>query len=1307
MSWFEQLRLEALSSAASAAENAGASSAGEDAKTKQWLRFNVLSSSSPVRDVHVFATANQAFMLNEKKRLQPLLESRDGGDDDEVTSVACLPVLETTGSSSAQLLWHCAVVGFRSGHVEVVSDAGQTLLRRRFADTPVVRIRANTIHLRRNQYSSCLDPVFLPLLSDILVVYANMVALVLNEQLYLTMLDNRARLAEERAQRSQQEGGVGEAMREALANIKCKRMPIREQAVSDACIYTIKNTTFHMVSELSLNRAASPTSLSSLAEQTVVASVGSSPFVQFNTPYNYMHTQNINELAENVVSTVKSGLFRAATGYLWGGGGGSQESQSPYVTEEQRRRRDPEQKLTMTQAFKDPQRLGLTVEKSPNNLYFAVLDNQNRVLLFDAMLGTTVHVWKGYHHAQIGWINSTTVPVSDPDMSHSDLPRDMRVSCLLVVYLPKRGSIEVWSPEQKSRVAEFAVSKNGRLLLPYNCILDSLSGNLALKTRDVCFLDGDTGDIKRLVVPIRSVINLSSSAHDVLQEQKLAAVLQCVSDNFMEMISQLLKSSRTSSGKIKMLLDIIACPRVSADQVETLLDELDALDEEASEDRKRPQSLNNCISLLRNLLRLFEFLMGVSDESVPSFDGESIEDLKKALDCDDRAASKLTTLLGMFDEIEDKEMEVETAKRKMTFTELAACFAITPEMFERKAQTELSLTIALREGSESASQFVTLLCRACRLKKEDTVELLSKLGVKARNLLEVCLNSFVNWPRALVSSLASAQIDALQVCLELLLPDETKSSDVTMHFYFPAQRILNHSVFSPALYFTLWQWRRFLSSNPAYFERLVSEASHTLLAVESYLVTRLAYGELCRKQTRVPFDFYLRPEKDTVDSVFAAGNGRIAEIISQWLVDLKFIPKNLHHADSLDFTSAASAFFPKNAQFKTLVSHMAWEYLRRWSDDRGSLEHLRSALACLKSISHEAFARNLTILAYKTFLEKPVREAVNVTEIRSAHRCRREVGLAEEDLPSFLGVCVDHLRLLIDNDPGVEIEVDPGSKFYDDLSSKVRPHLLDHLGTVPTGTLGELLILQYQFALIAGLIWSYKIDVKPLKLFTNQESNMFFQGGGDQHSPSSASASSSSSISGFFTMTHNNLVTNYRAKFLELAEEEVVRDCLYLVPDDCGGTGRLEMAAYKERQSHLSLLGKMWYLSDKLKEYQVIALYKEGYDSLGEEVLSGVSDAAGVGIRLMHVAILRLTKHIYESEDHARKLAVIKPHLMTRFCQLQEEARELRVDSSLKRCKDLLVFLGGAGLDDDSAQIVFECLSLVQLFMKQEGTSKK
>ena len=63
-----------------------------------------------------------------------------------------------------------------------------------------------------------------------------------------------------------------------------------------------------------------------------------------------------------------------------------------------------------------------------------------------------------------------------------------------------------------------------------------------------------------------------------------------------------------------------------------------------------------------------------------------------------------------------------------------------------------------------------------------------------------------------------------------------------------------------------------------------------------------------------------------------------------------------------------------------------------------------------------------------------------------------------------------------------------------------------------------------------------------------------------------------------------------RAKFLELAADSVAADSLYLVPEDGGGS-RLEMGQYKERQSHLSLLGKMWFMSDKVKQFQVRSPY--------------------------------------------------------------------------------------------------------------------
>ena len=57
MSWFEQLRREALLAARASSKDDG-NGGGGDLENK-WVRDTLLSSSSPVNDVHVFATDRQ------------------------------------------------------------------------------------------------------------------------------------------------------------------------------------------------------------------------------------------------------------------------------------------------------------------------------------------------------------------------------------------------------------------------------------------------------------------------------------------------------------------------------------------------------------------------------------------------------------------------------------------------------------------------------------------------------------------------------------------------------------------------------------------------------------------------------------------------------------------------------------------------------------------------------------------------------------------------------------------------------------------------------------------------------------------------------------------------------------------------------------------------------------------------------------------------------------------------------------------------------------------------------------------------
>ena len=101
--------------------------------------------------------------------------------------------------------------------------------------------------------------------------------------------------------------------------------------------------------------------LRSLGYVVSYMTVGSGPFLQLNSPHPLLPT-NINELAHNVVTTVKSGLLKAASGFFWG----SSVQDSAQIEEVPQ---DPEQKLENCWSFKDPVKEALIAEVSPDTRY--------------------------------------------------------------------------------------------------------------------------------------------------------------------------------------------------------------------------------------------------------------------------------------------------------------------------------------------------------------------------------------------------------------------------------------------------------------------------------------------------------------------------------------------------------------------------------------------------------------------------------------------------------------------------------------------------------------------------------------------------------------------------------------------------------------------------------------------------------------------------------------------------------------------------------------------------------------------------
>ena len=133
---------------------------------------------------------------------------------------------------------------------------------------------------------------------------------------------------------------------------------VRDQdKINDVAAFAELNLAFNQLHKVSMNKQLlNEEHLRSLGYVVSYLTVGSGPVLQLNSPHPLLPT-NINELAQNVVTTVKSGLLKAASGFFWGSG----QEETEEIPQ------DPEQKLENCWSFKDPVKEALAAEVSPDS----------------------------------------------------------------------------------------------------------------------------------------------------------------------------------------------------------------------------------------------------------------------------------------------------------------------------------------------------------------------------------------------------------------------------------------------------------------------------------------------------------------------------------------------------------------------------------------------------------------------------------------------------------------------------------------------------------------------------------------------------------------------------------------------------------------------------------------------------------------------------------------------------------------------------------------------------------------------------
>lgn len=659
----------------------------------------------------------------------------------EITSVSYLPVKSVSSNGLTHDMWHCVVIGYATGLVEVIAgESGDVLLSKQFSKPgnepnsfSVTSIEYLSTHSNSNtsanksQNSFLTNTLVIPKLQELIIVMGTTIAILDSLTLYSTLIKSKAEISAARTN--------GRNVPMTQSNVTFKRFNVKEQKfVAGAVAYSVPNISLDQYHQLSMDKElVNEQHLRTPRYITTYVTIGADPFIQHNCPYQ-LGPQNINELAANVVSTVKSGIFRAASGFI-----GSWTGATPTENDEVSKQQDPEQTLHRRHAFKDNTKKAVSIKLSPDGKYSAVIDEQNRVLLLDNCVngsgsssGTVIHVWKGYHHAEVGWI---TTSWEDKKLDKCNrVPKDLEISVLLVLYLPRRGLLEIWSPEQMYRVVEFPVGKNGKLLSCSNAILDesNQSNSMIIRKVDGCVFLEPSGSIKHIYVPVHSLTSKSSSHDTVVKNQilTLAASDMDVSSNVMDNLStpmevestfdttgkiiQLILSAQSTIEKIDMVVELFLVwktpdstnQRIVLNSVATQLSESDVA-------RERCSILDDLITFYEMLVKYGSFTPIGNKKPDEGSQKLSIDSIRKIIKCSNKEANDLINVCRNNIYTHQKpKCRSYAASNPFYFSSFFACFDLKYNTFGALADNKSSKDLRIKLKSKYTNLAMNMMCRS-------------------------------------------------------------------------------------------------------------------------------------------------------------------------------------------------------------------------------------------------------------------------------------------------------------------------------------------------------------------------------------------------------------------------------------------------------------------------------------------------------------------------------------------------------------------------------------------------------------------
>uniref|UniRef100_A0A673LRY3 Rab3 GTPase-activating protein non-catalytic subunit-like n=1 Tax=Sinocyclocheilus rhinocerous TaxID=307959 RepID=A0A673LRY3_9TELE len=1215
----------------------------EQQQSAPWLQDCVLS-LSPCSDLLVIAREHKATFLSakwltdesgqEEMTLAVTWSGTLSAEEGEcICSVICIPLASQKRSSTGRPDWTCVVVGFSSGYVRFYTESGVLLLAQLLHEDPVLQLKCRTYEIPR--HSGVTEQH-----EELSILYPAALVTIDGFSLFQSLRACRNQVARAAA------AGSDVIQPPPLAYKKWGLQDM-DTITDHSSIGITTLSVFDQMKNASMLGGFHTSVKGSPPAMSQYITVGGGPYTGFYYAIEGSSQPLLSHVALAVASKLTSALFSAASGWLGWKSKNEEES-----VQKQKPKVEPATALPVRFGLPDSRRHGESICLSPCNTMAGVTDDFGRVTLLDVARGIAIRMWKGYRDAQLGWVQVSEARGERDLATSPSMPR--RHAQFLVIYAPRRGILEVWGTQHGPRVGAFTVGKHCRLLYAGHRLMgvnSVTSQGWQIHTQQVCLFDPVNGALRAVTIPFHLALSdkKSERAKDMHLLRRVTTLLRS-----REVEPGLLESEAQS-----VLLDI-KHPAIKKQALESLL-----------------SNKNAPVSCLTNVTRAL--LASLKEQDPEAVDKSLLQFCSSEL-----------KLLQLYTDVQLLHTP-DTSPTEPEHEDLARVGPVLQRYTEMNSRpcvsfaqdssgplpvrtflvikqpdtdwTQLGKTGYLFHCALFVCSFLFWGCLSGQSPLQRVCETLQESGISPQQLLSLLLSVWLNKEKDVLKYPdAVSHLGTLLSTLSSMkgAVDESWDGQCVSPWWQQVRTACVQSESSAAALLAALVAHRVAKNAITRLgeSKFQEEWECVSLELEQWVVCIKQLEDVLALQTLLCLP---SPQGSTggavtrcsVKTLLESGRGGVADCVSKLIFRQGVSPDLLRDIlqrrgeneplqqggeEKLEeLLECVCQRFPNSLSPDVLFAHCSWENVVQWNKDPEVGQYLEWSVEFLKMISNPHIQFGVSAMMWQTFIVKRFSAAAFLMEkVGKAPKdrlCRRDVGMGDAAVRSFLGSSVQLLQALMEADSAVEQVSAPDVCVEEVWGGAEGPVSIVELALDQRSVHYPLVQHHCVLASLLHAAMTFSLRLKPLSLFDSKGKNAFFRDlSSIQLLPSGDMDHNLVTVRQEFLM---NVLTGW-VKVLAESEENGVK---HSSTEDMWPSVCMELSSILQVNT------------DILRRHLVCELYNQGLDLRAEEVMMEVQDKDVLGSQLLVLTGQRLAFSLLHSQSQTKPnmelLARLPPTLCT------------------------------------------------------------